>query len=118
MHNQKISYKDYNNEVALRYVVKDTLFGIQKYYLPPFDELPSGKGIADVVYIPKPQFGHNKPYIIIELKWDKSASDAMQQIIDKGYAEKFLNEKRKVLLVGINYDSKTKEHQVEIKKLN
>ena len=42
----------------------------------------------------------------------------MQQIIDKGYAEKFLNEKKKVLLVGINYDSKTKEHQVEIKKLN
>ena len=88
-HNQKISYKDYNNEIALRYVVKDELFALEKFYKPPFDEIPTGKGIADIAYEPKPQFAAHKPSIVIELKWNKSANTALEQIISKDYVSRF-----------------------------
>ena len=42
-------------------------------------ELPAGKGFADVCMIPKPCH-LDKPAIVIELKWDKSAVGAIEQI--------------------------------------
>ena len=67
-HNIKVSYKDYNSETALRYVVKDTLFALEKWFYKPFDEIPSQKGIADLVYIPKANFAKTQPVVVIELK--------------------------------------------------
>ncbi len=46
---------------------------------------------------------------ILEFKLDKSADQALEQIQDKGYADKFLNEKKKVLAVGVNFSSKEKK---------
>lgn len=114
-HNQKISYKDYNNEIALRYVVKDALFALEKFYKPPFDEIPTGKGIADIAYEPKPQFAAHKPSIVIELKWNKSANTALEQIISKDYVSRFKGSGDGVLLVGVNCDAKNKKHSVEFK---
>ena len=60
----------------------------------------------------------DKPAIIIELKWNRSASGAISQIKEKVYPRVLQDFSGKILLVGINYDKKTKEHQCRIDELN
>ncbi len=45
---------------------------------------------------------------IIEFKLDKSAQEAIVQIQEKGCAERFGNEERKLIALGINFSSETK----------
>ena len=54
--------------------------------------------------------------MIVELKWDKSAEGAIGQIKDKGYVDALKEYKGNLLLVGINYDKKTRVHQCKIEK--
>ena len=77
-------------------------------------ELPTGEGFADMVFIPKRSA--TVPAMIIELKWDKSAEGAIGQIKDKGYVDALKEYKGNLLLVGINYDKKTRVHQCKIEK--
>ena len=50
-----------------------------------------------------------KDYVyIIELKLDKSAEEALQQIKDKQYALSFQADKRKLYLIGVNFSSQTR----------
>ncbi len=44
---------------------------------------------------------------IFEFKLDKSAEAAIVQIKEKEYYQKYLLEKKEVILVGVNFDSKT-----------
>ena len=44
-------------------------------------------------------------------KWNKDAAAALQQIKNKRYPESILTCTGDILLVGINYDKDTKEHQ-------
>ena len=55
--------------------------------------------------------------MIFEPKWDKSAETAIQQIKDRRYADSVLNYTGNILLVGINYDAKTKKHECMIEKI-
>ena len=43
-----------------------------------FEELASGKGYTDILFLPGPE--SSKPALIIELKWNKSAQGAISQI--------------------------------------
>ena len=45
---------------------------------------------------------------VIEFKLNKSAEEAMQQIKDKGYAEKYRADPRETVLVGVNFSSELK----------
>ena len=45
---------------------------------------------------------------IIELKLDKSAEEALQQIKDNRYALPFQTDKRKLYLIGVNFSSETR----------
>ena len=56
------------------------------------------------------------PAMVVELKWNKDSATALQQIKDKQYPESILNYTGDILLVGINYDKGTKEHQCMIEK--
>ena len=58
----------------------------------------------------------DKPAIVIELKWDKSARGALEQITDREYVEALKEYKGNLLLAGINYDRKTKTHTCVIEK--
>lgn len=107
-HETYASVLEYNNENALSCVVTMAYFTAQAYYNIE-RELPSGKGFADIVFIPRKD-AVNKPTVVVELKWDKSVDTAIKQIKEKRYAGKFLEYSDKVLLVGINYDKDTKEH--------
>jgi hypothetical protein len=72
-------------------------------------ELPTGKGFADVVYLPKRDI--NRPALIVELKWDKSAKGAIRQIKEKKYASWIQGYTGHILLIGISYNKKGKRHQ-------
>ncbi len=76
--------------------------------------MPSGKGIADVVFIPTST--SKLPAMVIELKWNKSSGGAIEQIKEKRYAEILKPYKDNILLVGINYDAKTGAHSCSIEK--
>lgn len=72
----------YNDEQSLRYVIKFAYIAAIDQYLK-VEELPSGKGVADVVYLPKRK--SLLPAMIVELKWDKSAEGAVRQIKERNY---------------------------------
>ena len=56
------------------------------------------------------------PALVVELKWNKSAKTALDQIKEKKYPSSILSYTGDILMVGINYDKKTKEHQCMIEK--
>ena len=104
----------YNNENSLANVIAISLFLSTTNTYNVVRELPTGKGYADLVYLPKP--GVNKPALLIELKFDKSAQTAITQIKEKNYLQFFKDYKGEVLLVGINYSKDTKTHQCIIER--
>ena len=103
----------YNNEQALRSVIKFAYIVAFGQYMK-IEEMPSGKGIADVVFIPKKMSLSNLPAMIIELKWNRTSGGAISQMKEKGYLEVLKDYGGAILLVGINYDEKTKVHTCEI----
>ena len=56
------------------------------------------------------------PIMIIELKWDKDANSAIQQIKERKYTEKVRQYSDKILVVGINYDEKKKIYDCKIEE--
>ena len=77
-------------------------------------ELPTGNGFADMVFLPKRT--SLNPALVVELKWDKTAEGAISQIKRKGYASALKAYKGNILLVGINYEKKSRKHQCRIEK--
>jgi len=104
----------YNNEQSLRYVIKFAYIVCVDYYLK-VEELPTGKGVADVVFIPNRDT--SLPAMIVELKWDQSAVTAIEQIKTRNYPAILSDYGGELVLVGINYNEKTKEHSCKIEKI-
>ena len=113
-HQDHTSILTYNNENSLANVIAISLFLSTTNTYNVVRKLPTGKGYADLVYLPKP--GVNKPALLIELKFDKSALTAITQIKEKNYLQFFKDYKGEVLLVGINYSKDTKTHQCIIER--
>ena len=103
----------YNNEQALRSVIRFAYISCIGEY-SEIQELPSGIGYADVVYLPKKDSA--LPIMIIELKWNKSAEGAIKQIREKKYPQILERYGSEILLVGISYDEKTKRHECVIER--
>ncbi len=102
------SHLQYNDENALSYTISLALYAARNFY-NVYREFPSGKGFADLVYIPKKKFS-DKPALVVELKWDQSAQGAINQIMEKNYCNSLREFQGNLLLVGINYDKKTRQH--------
>ncbi|WP_330620938.1 PD-(D/E)XK nuclease domain-containing protein [Anaerobutyricum hallii] len=90
-------------------------FYFAREYYTLIKELPTGKGFADICFLPRGLY-MDKPAMIIELKWDKNVQGAIAQIEDKKYTDALKDYHGNILLVGINYNKKTKEHTCIIKK--
>lgn len=104
----------YNNEQSLRYAVKFAyIVCIDKYM--KVEELPSGKELADVVYIPKSDTA--LPALVVELKWEENADNAIDQIKRNDYPAVLKDYFGEIILVGIGYDSKTNEHSCVIERV-
>lgn len=103
----------YNNEQSLRAIIKYAyLSAIGKYV--KIEEMPSGKGIADVVFLPASS--SRLPAVVVELKWNKTVGGAIQQIKEKKYTAALRPFEGNTILCGINYDSKTGKHTCKIEK--
>ena len=94
--------KTYNDEAALSYAVQYAYYAAQTYYTTIL-ELDTGKGYADIVYLPSPKYPE-KPALLIELKYNKDADTAMDQIKRQRYPERLEHYKGNILLVAIDYD--------------
>ena len=117
VHEKNSSVLNYNNEQSLRFIVLIAYFYAREQY-NIIQELPSGEGFADIVFIPKPFIDANAyPPMVVELKWNKTAEAAIAQIKNKKYPDA-LEGYDNILLVGINYDKDSKEHECVIEKLN
>ena len=115
IHEEETSPLFYNGEQALRAVIKLAYFAYRDYYLQ-LEELGSGKGYADIVYLPK---NHAElPALVIELKYEEAAESTIEQIKCKNYPEAIKNYGGDLLLVGISYKKhgKTKKHFCCIEK--
>lgn len=116
IHTEFASSIQYHDENSLSSVLAIAYLGAMQYYFKPVRELPTGRGFADFVFIPKPEYRSYYPAIIAELKWNKNAQTALNQIKDRKYPSSVLNYTGEILLVGINYDRKSKEHWCIIEK--
>lgn len=116
IHTEYASSVQYNNENSFSSVLTLAYLSSMQYYFKPIRELPAGKGFADFVFIPKPDYLTDYPALVIELKWNKSADTALKQIRDKQYPESLLQYTGNILLVGINYDKEQKLHQCSIEE--
>lgn len=102
----------YHSETALAYTISLAYYAAREYYLC-YRELPAGKGFADLVFVPRIQH-MDKPAMVIELKWNKSAETAVRQIREKRYPLALKGHQGKIYLVGISYERKSKKHQCKI----
>jgi hypothetical protein len=103
----------YNDEQALRSVIRFAYISCVDEFLR-VEELPTGIGYADVVYLPKK--GSTMPIMVVELKWNKSADSAITQIKNRNYPQALEGFGSEILLVGVNYDEKSKKHTCVIEK--
>lgn len=102
----------YNNENALSYTISIAYIYARNHYTI-IREMPAGKGYADMVFIPK----SDKKTMIVELKWDKEANTALNQIKEKKYPKVLEKYKDNLLIVGITYDVKTKKYICKIEEI-
>ena len=107
----KTGNKTYHSEAGLSYAVQLAYYAAQDLYtIVP--ELDTGKGYADLAYIPRePKY----PAMLIEFKYEKDADTAIAQIHRQNYPERLELYKGNLILVGINYDRTVKNDSVEFK---
>ena len=111
-----VSLLDYNDEESLTYcVMTGLLWSTLGKYITRREE-QAGKGRADLVY--EPMLNGTTPLILIEFKYDSSAEEAIAQIKKQEYFKRYSGQYRNIIIVGINYSTKTKDHQCLIEKLD
>ena len=104
----------YNDENSLACRLSLAYYTARQYYTV-IREMPAGKGFADLVFIPRPNHP-DKPALIIELKWNKSAAGAIAQIKRRQYPDSLQAYKGSILLVGLSYHKRAKKHSCIIEE--
>lgn len=112
---REISILQYNDENSLSCTITLAFYFAREYYTV-IRELPSGKGFADVCFVPR-KMHLDKPAVVMELKWDQSAAGAIQQIKNKQYIEALNDFSGNIILAGINYDRDSKKHTCRLEKI-
>ena len=119
-HNTETPLLHYSNETELTMIINMVYLSARdKYRIEREDK--AGKGYVDFIFYPVRK---DDDSIIIELKVDHTAEEAVQQIKDKDYALRLqgkMGEKScytgRILAVGIAYDRKTKKHSCLVEVL-
>ncbi len=119
-HNTESPLLNYNNEAELASVIRLVYLSARDtYYVEQEDK--AGIGYVDFIFYP---IRKNDDCIILELKVDHTAEDAIRQIKERGYALRFqgkLGEQPRytgrILAVGIAYYKKDKKHTCKIELL-
>ena len=113
-HDSAVGPDWYNDEQALRFAVKLAyLTSVDRF--ARIEELPSGHGRADIVFLPKART--RVPALVVELKWNRTPDTALAQVRNRSYPAVLRGWGGPVLLVGVTYDARTKEHSCKIERL-
>ena len=111
-HRHVTSWRNYNNEYSLHSAIYLAyIYCLNGYTIAK--EIPTGNGCADIMYIP---FDKTKDVIIVELKYNTSASRALEQIKEKKYFDLLDNWQGGILFAGVNYDTESKKHECKIER--
>ena len=95
----KSGNRTYNSEAALSYAVQLAYYKAQdEYTIIP--ELDTGKGYADLVFIPR---NARRPALLVELKYQEDADSAIEQILRRDYPSRLEQYRGNLILVGVNY---------------
>lgn len=113
-HTQVASMLTYNDENSLSCAIGLAYYSARKDYRL-IRELPTGRGFADIVFLPLPSAG--KPALVVELKYGQTAHSAIEQIKDRQYTKALEGYVGEILLVGISYGKKDKTHSCIIEKM-
>ncbi|MEG0309213.1 MAG: AAA family ATPase [Clostridium sp.] len=115
IHNAEIPILKYSDENSLACVLTLAYLSARDNYRIEREE-KTGKGYTDFSFHPRRK---NDIPFIVELKKDETPENAIKQIREKEYVQKFRKEykDRKVLAVGICYNSDTKEHSCIIEEI-
>ena len=119
IHNSpNVSLLTYNREESMVFCLISGLMWQTEREYEVFRELQSGKGSANLIYVPKRNI--NLPILLIEFKYGQSADEAINQIKEKEYFRRYIDTDypNDILLIGINYNPKTKEHECLIEKID
>ena len=99
-HQENTSIIKYNDENSLACIVTLAYYTARNQY-EIIKELPTGKGYADIAFLPRPN--ENVLAIVVELKKEQDSSIALEQIKNRQYTEKLSTYSGEIILVGINY---------------
>ncbi len=113
VHEENVSVLAYNDENSLSCVLSLALYAARRTHAI-HREFPSGKGFADLVLTPRP--GVSQPAVVIELKCGATADAALAQVQERDYAANLREAGYEVVLCGISYDPKGKEHSCRIER--
>ena len=116
-HDSNTSILSYNDENSLACVLTIAFYHAMNDYII-HRELASGKGFADLVFIPRRNV--NKPAMVVELKYNKDTDAAIDQIKRNDYSQIAFEYTGEVVLVGINYDKngpEGKKHTCTIERI-
>ena len=111
IHDEQIPFIVYSDENSLSCVIMYAYYAALDWYEIRREE-KAGQGYVDFLFTP---VDHRHIPIIMELKYNHSAKSAIAQIREKNYILRFRNEPE-VLLVGINYSTRTKKHTCLIER--
>ena len=112
-HDEETSILSYNNENSMACVLSIAYYYAKNDYVI-HRELATGKGFADLVLLPRKNV--SSPALVIELKYDKDADTAIDQIHRRQYPAKVAQYTNNMLLVGVSYDKETKTHSCIIER--
>jgi len=113
IHSEDTSIFSYNDENSLACVISLAYYYARNDY-HIHREYMTGEGYADLVLIPRKNV--SSPALVIELKYDKSTQAAISQIKARNYPQTVAGYTGDILLVGINYDKDTKQHECQIER--
>lgn len=120
-HDTEVPLLSYNNETELTAIVNLVYLSARDTYRIEREDR-SGKGYVDFIFYP--EFDKSADCLILELKVGHTPQEAIQQIIDKNYAQRFqgrLGESSRytgrILAVGISYDKEQKKHSCAVEVL-
>ena len=107
------SNRSYNNEDVLQSAIYLAfIYALNRYTV--VKEMTTGKGFADVVFLPRYE---GDPAMVIELKRNDCTESALDQIHQKQYFDSLQHYQGNMLLIGINYDEKEKTHTCAIERV-
>jgi len=120
-HNTEVPLLSYNHETELSAIVNLVYLAARDSYRVERED-KAGTGYVDFIFYP---YDTTEDCIILELKVDHTADEAIAQIMDKKYALKFVPKLAgqkiytgRILAVGIGYWKDSKKHSCKVEEIS